>query len=737
MPKRLPLQTTFEAGVASPLIYGRSDLPGYHKSAKNMLNMYPDSRGPAVSRFGLEYKFDMGQPTDRYGRIFTFRASFTTSFIVTATESELIITDRSGLVEGTTKILNGHFLDGGTDWGSNTSAEGSVTFPEHRCRLNSGSVPNISSPPEFAYVEQNVVGLVPDNAHSLKIDSHPVSLNPGDLMTVTVSTTQGGNDILSRTFSTLSNFEVTFVPGAASIWVRVNVSSTLEEFGQSPPRAGEPVEPLFRWASNVRDIDLISMVDFTTDPDAGFVTFPSPWTEDQLHDIQVEMAPDLQRMYFVHREVAPHQLELDITQAPVVWSFEESEFDWGAGEDAWTDEFPGAIAFFQGRLYLAATISEPVSIWGSQPGQANYNNFSDVAPGPSADPDDPIKVILARNADIQWMQGSKVLYVGCDNSEHVITSEGPFVHGADIETQQQSAYGSARMKTDWVSQSISFTSWDQRRLRLINFVTNTANMESEDLTFPSEHLTIGLITEMHHAANPVNRLWCPMADGKIVTCTYEKDRKISAWAPHETTGLVKSLTVVEEQGQSVVYMLVLRNDRLRILRLGRKEVFLDEYVERGYPEPTNTIFGLEHLEGEEVGIVGDGNLYPNAVVTGGQITAVGPAALDWVVGLSFLRSVETMPVDETMGGQGTVAMKKSWNRIFVRVLASILPNINGRRPPDRTPATLMNEREPNRSQDIIVQNVGWDYDGTITISQDLPFNLTVTGVYGELSEESL
>ena len=728
MAKRQPLQRTFEGGVATPLIYGRSDLPGFHKSAKTMLNMFPDSRGPAVNRLGLEYKFDVGDPADLYGRLFTFRASYTQTFVVIVTPTLVQVTDKSGLVESVTKIINGGFLQDASGWITDSGPAGSVTFPEKRCRLISGFGED-----SFAHIEQEVTGLIPGNNHILRVDSHTISVNQQDRVILQVGTAQGLADIIDTTIFTVSNFEIAFVPGVADLWVRVRVEST-RSFILVPPIDGEPGDPVFTFESNVRDIDLISLVDLTVDPNPGFVEFPSPWTEAQLHDVQVEMAPDLQRMYFVHREVPAQQLDLDITQDPFSWDFAPAEFDWTPGVDPWEEFYPGAITFFQARLYLAGTIAEPVSVWGSKPGAESYNDFSDAG---GADADDPIKVILARNADIQWMQGSKVLYVGCDNSEHIITSDGPAVINADIDTQQQSAYGSARINVDWVSNQIAFTSWDQRRLRLINYVSNSRNIDSSDLTFPSEHLTFALITEMHHAAHPVNRIWCPMADGTALSCTFEKDRAVSAWAPHNTVGLIKSITVAEEQGHSVVYMLINRKNGLRLVRLGRKELFMDEYAERGYPDPTNIVDRLEHLEGDTVQVVGDGNLYPNAVVSGGEITTDGPAASNYVVGLPLPRLLETLLIDDIRGGESSVASKKSWNRIFVRVFESIIPIINGKRPPDRTALTPMDEREPNRSVDHIVHNVGWDYEGTITIAQDLPFNLIVTGIYGELSEEKL
>jgi hypothetical protein len=728
--KRQPLQTTFEAGVASPLMFGRSDLPGYGKSAKDMLNMFADTRGPAVSRPGFEYKSDVADASDIYGRLFTFRESAIKSYIVAVTPTSVWITDQGGLIASDNKVLNGNFEDDGTNWTEDTSTYGSVTYPNTLCRINSGGSGDDGGADAFSTIEQNITGLTAINDHVIKVTTIPPQTVSGGItggVTVRVGTAQGLSDIVLVEEDTADDVEVSFVPGVTSIWVMVEVLGIEYE-------EGNPMDPTDVWHTNIRDVDVVSVIDITAAAPTGFVSFATAWTEAQIHDLQAEMAPDTQEMYFVHREVAPQKLSLDISTD--IWSFGAFTITW-ATTDPWTTpaDWPGAIAFFQNRLYLAGTVGEPVSIWGSKPGSADYDQFTDT---PTAVADDPVKFVLARNADIQWMQGSKILYIGCDNSEHIITSDGPAVINSDVDTDQFSAYGSARIKTNWVSSSIAFTSLDARRLRLLNFDANTQQMSSGDLTFASEHLTAAGITEMQHRMYPINTVFATLADGTFLSCSLETERGIVAWSPHAIKdSSIISLTVAHEGGVSALYALVYFNGKLRLCRMGASKIFMDNYISRGYVTATNTVDGLEHLNGKTVQVIGDGNLYPDALVTAGSLTTVGPAASQFTVGCKSDRRLETMLVDDIRGGGSSRSSKKGWNRIFARIYDSGLPKINGIRPPDRTPTTPMNQREPNLSKDVIAQNVGWDYEGTILIEQDLPLDLIITGIFGELSEENL
>ena len=44
----------------------------------------------------------------------------------------------------------------------------------------------------------------------------------------------------------------------------------------------------------------------------------------------------------------------------------------------------------------------------------------------------------------------------------------------------------------------------------------------------------------------------------------------------------------------------------------------------------------------------------------------------------------------------------------------------------------MNTPEPARTEDILRVNTGWDLDAVVNVKQDLPYNLVILGIYGEL-----
>jgi len=727
MPERHPLQTTFEGGELSPYLYSRSDLPGYGKSAKQMVNVYPDTRGPGLSRNGAEFKQVVGDPADTNGRLFTFRVDYTTTYIVVVTETFVWITDRTNYVESDSFVVNGDFSSGSASWTTVVNEDGTVDFPASTAYLKTAAKSGSN-----ALIRQQVTVDTALNNHKIRFsipNIYGAGLS-GLTAKLRVGTAAGLGDILETDFAWAGNYEFDFVPGALSFWVEVYTESGQVE----QPAGGGEGGTILVWQAVDVIVDSISVVDIIAVPGGSNVTFPSVWNSDQINEMQVEMAPDLQEMYFVHREVPTQKLSLDNTVAPVIWTFAPVVFNWGTEPDPWTTEYPGAITFHQGRLLLAGTLSNPVTIWASKPGRDNYDDFD---PGPKDQPDDAIAVTLARNADIQWIKGSKVLYVGCDNSEHVAYGNEGAVSVLDVNVDQQSVYGSSRHQAAWMSGQVMFISHDRRRVRLMEYASNSALIDSMDVSWMAEHLTEGFVTEIHQAANPINSMWAVKADGTLISCTLEKQFNALGWANHSIQGSVKSITVAEEEGTSVIYVLVYRDGLLRLERIGSKKNFMDEYIEVTVVTATDTVTGLDHLEGETVQCIADESYRGEYIVTGGQITVTGPEAIRFIVGLSMRRTLETMLVDGNIGGGSTARHKKRWNEITVRLRTSAVPLINGKREATRVPQDQMDVRAPLRTVDVTVHNLGWDTDGTILIEQDLPFDLQVVGVFGKLAEESL
>lgn len=147
----------------------------------------------------------------------------------------------------------------------------------------------------------------------------------------------------------------------------------------------------------------------------------------------------------------------------------------------------------------------------------------------------------------------------------------------------------------------------------------------------------------------------------------------------------------------------------------------------------STLSGLSHLEGQVVDILGNGAVYPQQIVTSGQVTGLSPQVTQAEVGLHFNSTILTMR-PEAGADQGTAqGARKRFSEVAVRLDNSLGVTINGDQLEFRTSTNPMDAAPPLFTGDKRVDNLGWDRDGRIEIKQTQPLPLTVLAIMGVLT----
>jgi len=704
-----PIQNSFEAGVLSPLMLGRSDTQPYSFGLMDALNMRVDARGPVSSRSGTRFGFEFAAPC---ARIETFQVDLNVYFNMLFTNNLLSIGSSTGEVPAIELVINPHFLQGITGWTEETSGGSSqVIFGDGICTLAAQSGGS-----RYAAIKQEINLADGEVDYEIVVNTFPV-----DVYNLTVGTTEGGNDLVDQVVlegEVRSVFNAAVV-GATTVWVELRVNDGREVI--------------------IRSVSVPESAD-----ELDFVT---EWTCDHIDDLYFVQAPGGEAIYILHREIQPHKLIYDVsanTFALELVTFTDPELldpDWIAPVE-WgpttVGSWPGVGAIFQGRLWLMSTLNEPETMWGSRSG--SYEKFFVADPlNPVAD-DAIMKVPMEHYGQIQWSIGTKNLIVGTTTGEYIISSSDGLLRPGDLQIMKQSAYGSASVQPHQVNDQVLYVSTDRRKIRAMHFELTADNWVSNDLLFLSEHLSLPKIKDIAWSQNPDNLLWCLLADGTLLSCTYERNNNIIGWMPHDTQGRFTDIAVGSLLGEDWISLLAKRQTDLFSF-----EVMFPSTVERPPMDalerhesviPFTTVSGLDHLEGMTVQIVADDAVKPDQVVVGGEITLEAEAN-DVFIGLGFNSMIRTLPLE--MGSRtGTgAAHYKRYVNIYVRVLDSIAPMINGVRPPTRNPTTPMNTPEQPRTEDIKVANLGWDKHAIVTIEQDLPKPLTVVSLFGEVAQEDL
>tara|TARA_B100001059_G_scaffold75650_1_gene73230 strand:+ start:2539 stop:5100 length:2562 start_codon:yes stop_codon:yes gene_type:complete len=150
-----------------------------------------------------------------------------------------------------------------------------------------------------------------------------------------------------------------------------------------------------------------------------------------------------------------------------------------------------------------------------------------------------------------------------------------------------------------------------------------------------------------------------------------------------------------------------------------------------------TISGLDHLEGQTVGILADGATHPDKIVSSGSIT-LDRSSTNVKIGLAYNSILQTMRLDAGSQNGTSQGKTKRIYEITIRLFESIGVEVgetldNMERIPFRTSFDPMDKGIPAFTGDKAVEFRGnYDTDGFIFVRQTQPLPLTILSLYPEL-----
>ncbi len=740
MPKLFPIMSSFAAGETTPRFRLRADTAVYKNGVEIMENFISTSHGPARKRGGS--LFVSTTPGDG-GSIYPFEVSTATGFIVTfiktsgANPARLEVNDEGGATQtpASEQLVNPNMDNAEPDWPKATSNDGTVSY-------SSGKVILFS---RFAAISQTVVASILDVGDevqfSYNVKSGPFIDPVVPELRVTIDFTGGDSFTFDHGLNTSSKQRTqvfTLTQGGANQGFTVTFQN--RGFGTN------------------YTINSASVTGTTTQEGVSFdLTLASgnvsaDWDDDDITNLQIDAPSGDDAIYITTPRKPVTKLSYDV--AANLWTFGEVAFtnppvEWSATSN------PGAICFFQGRLWFGGSPDDPETFWGSK-----SNNFEDFNQGTGTG-DDAVTFTLDQKGIIRWMRGAKNLVIGTSTNEFIVTGDtgGETVAGDNVRIERQSSFGSAPEQAIQVGNKILYISPDGRKVREIGFEWTDEQWVSRDLTFNSEHITdFGReLIRIQWAQNPDTILIGIGLSGEIITATYERSYDIIGWHRQKIAGpdpanpaQALDTTVLRKDGIDELWVLFRRNqaglEGDLFLEKFNANTFLDSSSAFDFDAGKSDTFTMAHLPNQTVQVLTrqlvNGVLQAAAIHPPVTLDANGEGKIDYEAsfieaGFGYDSKILTMPVDQWSETGAMRPHMMHWNKIYVAINASRMPLINGERPAERTPASLMDTGEPLRTEYIKVQNLGHDRDEQVEIIQDLPFECEVLGIFGELADDPM
>lgn len=235
------------------------------------------------------------------------------------------------------------------------------------------------------------------------------------------------------------------------------------------------------------------------------------------------------------------------------------------------NEYPSCVTYIQSRLALSGVPNDPERVYLSRVG--DFYNFTTRTPVLD---DDSINFPVAGqrvNAVQDMIDLGKFI---------VLTSGGEWLVGGEeaitpstVSAKQQTANGSSSISPVLADGSAIYVQARGSIIRDLAFNFDADGYRGNDISIFASHLFEGYsIVDMAYQLTPNSIVWLVRDDGVLLGLTYIRDQQILGWHRHDVNGLVKSICVIPEGSEDVLYLLVERElesgTRLHIERLATR-----------------------------------------------------------------------------------------------------------------------------------------------------------------------
>ena len=286
--------------------------------------------------------------------------------------------------------------------------------------------------------------------------------------------------------------------------------------------------------------------------------FSSPYTGKNLQAIQSSTDTGTGQLVIVHPDIQPRLITVT-AQGSIelqVITFNGKPDDWGA------NNWPAVVEFFQGRLFLARAKTKKSAIWASKVAQ-NFNDFFDFENAQSSSGDKPLVFELNTNGVIEWLRGQKQLIIGTDRS--IWTGSGfgkTALTSASFDFSEQTRLGTTGIiDPQYIAEQVAFVGLDKRRVRTVNFDAELIDgYIASELTLKADQLFDTRIIDMAYARDPDYQLACVTDDGKLKICMHDRVTQLTAWYVYETNGLYKQIEFISDGTGSALWVVVERTN---------------------------------------------------------------------------------------------------------------------------------------------------------------------------------
>jgi hypothetical protein len=341
----------------------------------------------------------------------------------------------------------------------------------------------------------------------------------------------------------------------------------------------------------------------------------SPFTAEQLPGIKYAVSGN--DIWLIH----PWNRPCKITWYGITMTLTKPSF---TGKDfAASQNYPGAVAFYAGRLCFAGISGEPNRVYMSRApnsltGQDRYTDFTAG--------DNPADAIILEENDmsgsrIQWLAANRRLLAATNRTTWSDTGEVPTPATFDMRILEYS--GANNLQAQGTKEIIVYAGRDGKSLHALVWQNSNegSGFTGIDISRQAAHLFTAGIKDFTIADYPYPIIWIVTNDGGLISCVIDVAAGVISYARHPTEGTVKAAAVAHRLKGDVLYLVVTRGTEQCIEHLVLEDLINEDYASADHTksrymdstvylagnQPFQLISGLQRFAGKTIHVFADGS----------------------------------------------------------------------------------------------------------------------------------
>ena len=541
MPNTRVLQRSFAGGEMSPEMYGRIDDVKYQSGAATMRNFIARPQGPAENRPGFKMVRAVKDSTKKV-RIIPFTYSTTQTMVIELGEGYFRFhTQGATLLSGTPSawdnstayVVGDLVLDGGNKFYAIQDGTNKATSDTDYWYAMPAEVYEIPNP----YLEDELFDIHYVQSADVLTIVHP-GHPPQELRRYGATTWIMEEINFNAPIAAPTGVTATrYIPSSASV-----NSDTYETHNYVVTAIA---------ADEIGESDPSSVASVTNNIYVTGATNTISWS-----------AVTGAVRYYVYKEqagvygyigsttgtsVVDNNIGPDFSQTPPNYN----------NDFVGTNNYPGAVSYFEQRRCFAGTTNDPQKIWMTKSGTE-----SNLSYGIPIRDDDRIEFrVAAREANtIRHIAPLNELILLTGSAEWRVTSVNTdAITPSSISVRPQSYVGASNVQPVIVNNTMIYSAARGGHLRELGYNWQANGFITSDLSLRAAHLFDEKeILDIAYSKAPNPLIWCISSDGNLIGMTYVPEQQVGAMHHHDTDGTFESCAVVAEGIEDVLYVVTNR-----------------------------------------------------------------------------------------------------------------------------------------------------------------------------------